>query len=119
MIFCTYCREAPATDRDHVIPSSRERVKKTFRQKDTVPSCSECNRLLSNLNYFTVRSRAEYLLTAYKKRHRDLLIMPHWSQEELDELGYTLRTAIELKVELKNILLAKLCGLELTVLTSE
>jgi glycerol-3-phosphate dehydrogenase len=44
--------------------------------------------------YFTIPSRAAYLLGTYERRYKKLLKQPDWSDEEIEELGPSMRTSI-------------------------
>jgi hypothetical protein len=103
---CTYCGAWDGDNRDHVIPASYSQSvpyrKKTFRQKDTVPCCQECNVLLGARLCFTIPSRAAYLLGTYERRYKKLLNQPDWSDEEIEELGPSLRTSTIQSMKDKN-----------------
>lgn len=90
---CTYCGAWDGNNRDHVVPASYNQNKKHFNC-DTVPCCGECNVLLGDRLYFTVPSRAAYLLGTYERRYKKLLSQPDWSDEEIEELGPSMRTSI-------------------------
>ena len=99
MELCTYCGDVSEC-RDHVVPVSftsnipaRKRGK--TNKKDTVPCCTECNSLLGNKLLTTVETRAAYLIGVMELRYANLLETPYWSQEDLDDLGYTMRSDIE------------------------
>lgn len=67
---------------------------KSVSYKDTVPCCRECNVLLSDRLYFTIPSRAMFLLALYQDRYKKLLKQPDWSDEELEEVGDSMRLTI-------------------------
>lgn len=98
--FCCYCG-VPASDFDHVVPWSWNHTgkrKTKNRNKETcVGACSECNSLLSNYFLHSIKDRADYLSDRLALRYKDLLKMPVWSEEELDEMGYTQATYIRNK----------------------
>jgi hypothetical protein len=85
---CTYCGGI-ALEWDHVIPVALLRPSSIERYKSDdwiVPSCRECNSMLSDRMLHTVPLRARYLLKAYKKRYKKVLRNHSWSQEDIDEL---------------------------------
>lgn len=100
---CCYCGQ-PATCHDHITPISYTRKtgkRKTSREhneehrrKYTVGSCQECNSLLSNYHLLTISERASYLADRLAQRYKKTLEMPFWSEEELQELGKSLRTTV-------------------------
>lgn len=97
---CTYCGAWDGNNRDHVVPVAynrnvNRRVANKVSYRNTVPCCEECNVLLSSRLYFSIPSRATYLLGTYERRYKKLLKQPDWTADELDELGPSIRTAIE------------------------
>jgi hypothetical protein len=97
---CVYCGSSKNIENDHLIPYSYNHLRTigsrtNTSKKGTVPACHECNNLLGNKMYTTVSSRASYLLPKYKKKYDKLSRLPEWTEEELSELGRTLRSAIE------------------------
>jgi hypothetical protein len=93
--YCTYCGST-ATDRDHVIPVSLTTCY-TKRYGDvavTVPACRECNAILGNRLFKTFEARAAYVASRLKARYKKLLAAPSWTDEELAELGPSLRSSI-------------------------
>jgi hypothetical protein len=99
---CTYCGDRYGEAMDHVIPYSHTTdvlKRKTVTRDKCVPSCAECNSILGSKMLYTVGRRAGYLAARYKKRYAKILDMSPWTKEELDELGYGLRHAIELSTD--------------------
>lgn len=78
---------------DHVVPVALLRPSATgnvtrYQSGDwIVPSCSECNGMLSDRMFHTVPLRAKWLITAYKKRYAKLLRSAYWTEDELKELS--------------------------------
>lgn len=72
---CTYCGE-PAPERDHVTPKAVS-GKKSFSNAYVVPSCSECNRILSVKGdvdgYYSISSKADYLIEKYNEKYHDFI----------------------------------------------
>jgi len=96
---CVYCGSSKNIENDHLIPYSFTHIKTRKRlnnsKKGTVPACRNCNRMLHNKFFITVSDRAAYLLPKYNKKYNKLSRLPEWTEEELSELGRTLRSAIE------------------------
>lgn len=95
---CTYCGEC-ATTRDHVIPVSYNTVEKRLSRfgtdlGGTVPCCHECNSLLGNRFYHTVKDRRDYIHKTLSMRYQKLLKGAVWSPKELAEVGPELRSNI-------------------------
>ena len=104
MQHCAYCGSAWDICRDHVIPTSYLREKRRYEGDWLVPSCRECNSTLGNELIFNVPDRAYWLLQAYKRKHRKILKSIPWSEEELEDIGPTLRSAIESQEKARNSL---------------
>ena len=66
-----------------------------MRKKDTVPSCRECNSILGNRLFQSIGDRAAYLVGRLESRYKKLLSTPSWTEDELAELGRTLRVDVE------------------------
>ena len=91
---CTYCGDA-ATDRDHLIPQSHSATGvSSFARHLWVWACGECNILLSDRPLFTVEERGAFLLNRIPERYEKLLNSPVWDDDEIDELGPSLRNTI-------------------------
>lgn len=91
---CFYCGET-ATDEDHAIPHSLLHGighKRTGYETDTLPCCHECNSLLSSKVFDTLGERKGYLARRLRTIYARNLHSPTWTEEELDDLGYTLRS---------------------------
>lgn len=103
---CTYCG-VYATSNDHFVPysynsSSKKRVKSVQLQKENIyPSCKQCNSIASNKHFCTVKEKREYIQGVLRKKYKKLLKLPDWSQEELKEISYSLRSGIELRMMAK------------------
>lgn len=90
---CSYCGAWDGNNRDHVVPASYNQTKKHFKCL-TIPSCGECNVLLGSRLYFSIPSRAAYLLGTYERRYKKLLKQPDWTPEEIEEIGPSMAASI-------------------------
>lgn len=108
---CTYCNSNLANARDHVIPRSWSN-NESFAEKYVVPSCTECNALLSNSVVHSIEERAAYLQTLYLKRYRKLLKTPEWSNQELKEMSPSMRKSIKENAAFKKLIEAKIINLQ-------
>lgn len=100
---CTYCGIA-ANGLDHVIPVSYDfasRSAASYAKDLVVPCCSECNSRLSNFYLPTIAERAEYLIGSYKDKYKKVLNRPDWTDEELKDMGATMRKRIKADAQLK------------------
>jgi len=121
-LICYYCGLENPNTLDHTIPVSyysSEPVRKKGRKashKDRVPlvdCCSECNTALSNKLFFDVRDRAGYLKEKYLKKYKKLLNSPNWDEEDLEDLGWSLRTTVKNSIRLKENIQNRLTSLDM------
>lgn len=103
---CTYCG-ATATTVDHVPPIL---LKNEVPEKDRfcVPACVECNSTLGAKRLFDVLDRQIWIRLRYQEKYAKLLAVPERTPEELDDLGYVLRSHLESVLEEKKAVLARL-----------
>jgi hypothetical protein len=91
---CVYCGVA-SSGYDHVPPlhfvsrlDDRDRWAFDLRK---LPACPECNSLLGGCLKTTIRERRAIIKAKLRSRYRCVLGMPAWDEDELDELGPSLR----------------------------
>jgi hypothetical protein len=61
----------------------------------TVPACKECNSaILGAKPYWTLVERFAFVAKRLKERHHDILHMPDWNEEEIEELGPGMRRMV-------------------------
>ena len=96
---CFYCG-LPASTVDHVPPKNlRDRVeilglsnRYTFHE---VQACFECNTsALGGRAIWTLSARKQFVKRWLRKRYKRLLGAPKWTDREIMELGYMLRTSV-------------------------
>lgn len=89
---CIYCGEA-ANSRDHFIPTSFVKTMEDigFTRTVIVPACVECNSTAGSQVFRTMREKRQYVHECYRAKYAKLLEAPDWSDDELNELGDTLR----------------------------
>lgn len=107
---CIYCNSNLATDRDHVVPRAFS-GNESFAERYTVPSCKECNILLSSAAVHTVEERASYLYTRYMKRYQREINAPDWTPAEIKQLSGALKKQIVSKEKHKKLINSKLLNL--------
>ncbi len=98
IIPCYYCG-LPATTIDHVPPRTlRGRLIELKLDKRyeffELDSCLECNLLLGPRAIFSRGDRKRFIKLALRKRYRRFLNISTWTDREISELGYTLKTSI-------------------------
>jgi hypothetical protein len=59
-----------------------------------VPCCKDCNVILGNKKYFTLRQRKSYIAEYLRSKYRSIRAIKEWEDEEIDELGDGLRNFI-------------------------
>lgn len=90
---CYYCGEKAECE-DHVIPHSLlypEGVNRRGWERDTLPSCTECNSLLGSEVFDTLAERKSHLESKLVARYANELRSPTWTEKELAELGDSLQ----------------------------
>jgi hypothetical protein len=114
---CVYCG-MPCDTRDHVSPVSRDytsRKNVPTNQKNTVPSCRECNNLLGARLFLTIGDRASYLFSVYRTRLDKILGMPSWSKEELKSIKGRMRQYVKNSLKKKESAKSKMKHIELVM----
>lgn len=120
--YCFYCGQSADT-LDHVPPLSlmdiytQETRKKKRIPATLVPCCSECNSALSNRNLPTVMDRLMYLESyyeAYFKKQK-----AQWTEEEIEELGSSLREYVRHKQDKLNVYKDKIRAIQLRSIKDE
>lgn len=97
---CVYCGDF-ADSIDHIPPKSQRAFiggDKTLAVNYPffeVIACRDCNSRLSDCACWTLERRKKYLIDSLKRKHKTLLRAPKWEEEELEELGESLRQYIK------------------------
>ena len=63
--------------------------------------------------YFDVRDRAGYIKEKYLKKYKKLLDSPDWDAEDLEDLGWVLRSTVENSIRLKENIQDRLVSLDI------
>nr|WP_314257977.1 hypothetical protein [uncultured Devosia sp.] len=66
-----------------------------------VPSCRECLDLASRIDALTIGGKRREIHHWLAIRYGRILELPAWSDDELDELGYNLKTDVEASQHLR------------------
>lgn len=94
---CIYCG-VPAATIDHVMPVSIVSANLgliRYRKLIKVPACPECNSIAGDRLFRSVGAKGRYVRGRLKIKYKRLLKCKDWTREELEEIGYTLRTTFE------------------------
>ena len=102
---CVYCGGV-AEARDHVpclawIDSIDIEIYQEDYNLIKVPSCTNCNSILSDSYLLTINSRKKRILNKLKEDKNNRV--PEWSKRELSEVSKELRTSIEASLKLKKM----------------
>lgn len=89
---CFYCGEM-ATSKDHMLPQVYG-----DGSGDTVPACRECNSTLSCIAPESIEERFKHLYRKYVSKYKLDKPIPEWDDDELEELGHSLRSAVQKKI---------------------
>ena len=107
IITCIYCGE-PGRDRHHYKESvSNSGRKRSYRKGETLPACRECNLLIGALTP-TYTETCYLLYDKVSNRHKNVLSIPKWDKEDLDELEGRLRKSVTSKIRKKKIIMERL-----------
>jgi hypothetical protein len=101
---CAYCGD-DADSIDHIVPVSfyysgdRKNLHLTseYGEENLVDCCRECNCLAGNKVFDDFYKKKEYIQDKLITRYKKVINMPFWSDEELKEIDYPLKTDIEIQ----------------------
>ena len=107
IITCIYCGE-PGRDRHHYKESvANSGKKRSYRKGETLPACREGNLLIGALTP-TYTETCYLLYDKVSDRHKNVLSIPNWEQEDLKELEGRLRRTTVSKIRKKKIIMERL-----------
>ena len=101
---CFYCGEY-AYETDHVPPITHLG---DFNLGFLIPTCRECNVILSNKRYFTLRERVCEIKNRLKIRYNYQLKISPWCNNELNELDGRLKEYVANHTNAVNVLLERI-----------
>ncbi len=114
---CYYCGDK-AGNIDHVPPIDyvysygRDAVESNGITLLLVSCCTNCNELLGSKALLTLDTRVVYLYGRIQKKYSSVLESRHWEQDELDQLGRTLRGYVGAHQDAHTWLERRLCYME-------
>tara|TARA_Y100000590_G_C15537996_1_gene945807 strand:- start:41 stop:661 length:621 start_codon:yes stop_codon:yes gene_type:complete len=103
---CFYCG-LPADTVDHVPPLNcvlNLRAEYENLNYLRVPSCGECNRLGSDEPHIEPFERKDFIQAKIREKYKKYLKAPDWEEEEIEEMGFSLRGSIEAMMALKYLI---------------
>ena len=116
---CYYCGD-PARSVDHVIPRSMLNSLRVLDDKSVwktlysdhrirlVSCCLQCNSILSNKYFTTLKQKKAHLKECLRKRYKKILEIPHWEEGEVKELSYRLGKYVTHSLSKKDWVLSRL-----------
>ena len=101
---CVYCGE-DADTKDHVVPVSYyfngkrtgRHLTADFGEENLVDCCRECNCMANNKVFDNIQAKREYIQERIKEKYKKVVNMPFWSDDEIKELGQTLRKEVKIQ----------------------
>lgn len=109
---CFYCG-VPASTEDHVSPLAyvdtigTDTVVRFGIKLWLVEACHECNCILGAKPLVDPLERKEFIKKGLQKRYKKILSAKDYTEEELQEFGYTLRENIKQGLDLKQQILKR------------
>lgn len=117
---CFYCAE-PGTVFDHCPPLSWAETfdpkKPNYPPHLLIPACADCNTRLGAKPFFTLYERTQYVLRALQTLYERRAVL--WSDEEIEELGDSLKSMVRLKRTQLETLLFRIRNVEKRLLNYE
>ena len=108
---CIYCGQ-PANSVDHFIPSSFlediSDLEVDVPHQELLPACLECNSIKRDRVFDTIREARRHIHARLREKYHKFLEIPDWSEDELEELGYSLRQAVRRSLLERDRILARL-----------
>lgn len=95
---CFYCGDMADT-LDHILPVSTRRSRKRKFGEEVVYCCKDCNSRLGASFPYDLEERVNFLA---EKLFKDFDLgkpIPEWTDEEFEEMGHALRSAVEGKIK--------------------
>lgn len=119
---CFYCGihaecldHSPAlTEMEHIQP---EAIKKHEIPLALIPSCNQCNVILSNRRFHYPEERLAYLESYYQAYYEKRQAL--WTEEEIAELGFSLRDTVRHKQEKLGVYIEKIRHIQQRLLRPE
>lgn len=110
---CVYCG-MDAIARDHLRPFSYDNIRTTRSESNykdltnIIPACTDCNNMLSNMMFKSIADKAEYIARRLSVRFKKVLASPDWTEEDLSELGHSLKSYVKKTQNKKKLVQARI-----------
>lgn len=101
---CFYCGE-DADTKDHIIPVSfyysgkrkGRHLTAEYGKENLIASCRECNSIAGNKVFDDVYEKKDFIQQRLKFKYKKVINLPFWSEEEIKEMGSSLRKDIRIE----------------------
>ncbi len=109
---CAYCGDM-AQAWDHVFPHCADAAGyKRQWNRGVLPCCHDCNSRLSSSIFETLTDRLAHLAGLVRRKYKKLLSGPEWTDEDIEEMGPGLRSAMRTARLQRKLVEARLWFLE-------
>jgi hypothetical protein len=118
---CLYCQCRYPEHKDHTPALARvmARGSQAYREANIplllVHACAECNLSLNARPLDTLEARTVWLYKDVQKKLRAKRLSGDWTQDELNDLGNTLRSLVQVHTNRRDYLIERLQGLSNTI----
>jgi len=102
---CSYCGDIADT-KDHVFPL-RWADNQEKGQMIIVPACLSCNTMAGSRKFSDIYEKLVWLHERIKRKHKAVLHMPDWTQEELQEVSPEMQEYIQGQLNLRERILER------------
>lgn len=86
LIECIYCNDIAGCRHHYKESVANSGKKRGYAKDDVLPTCKECNALLSSRNP-EYPDCCLFLYNEIKSRHKKILNQPNWDNEDLEEMS--------------------------------
>ena len=102
LIDCIYCNDIAGCRHHYKESVANSGRKRAYSKEDVLPTCKECNALLSSRNP-EYPDCCLFLYNEIKDRHKKILKQPDWDEEELEEMSPKFKRNIIAHINERNI----------------
>jgi hypothetical protein len=104
---CIYCADIGNVRHHYKESVANSGKKRSYKVNEILPTCNECNALLGSKNP-SYNECCYFLYDKVSRRHKSIISMPNWEEEELEELSGHLKRQIKASLTMKKIHLQRL-----------
>jgi len=104
---CIYCADIGNVRHHYKESVANSGKKRSYKVNEILPTCVECNALLGSKNP-SYEECCYFLYDKVSQRHKSIISMPNWDEDELEELSGHLKRQIKASLTMKKIHLERL-----------